>query len=72
MGLLDPWRRMTRRYSAVSGAKQALVEEGRDTAALSRRARLVWARFMAFCYVDDAYGISELLGNRPHVLADCL
>ena len=48
------------------------MEVGLDTTALSRRARLVWARFMAFCYVDDAYGIRELLGNRPHVLADCL
>ena len=72
MGLLDPWRRMACRYRAVSGAKQSLSGDGFETESLSRRARLVWARFMAFCYVDDAYGISELLGNRPHIFADCL
>ena len=48
------------------------IEDGLGTKSLSRRARLVWARFMAFCYVDDVYGISKLLGNRPHIFADCL
>ena len=70
--MMDPWRRMIRRYGAVGGARAALLEDGRDTVSLMKRARLVWSRFLAFCYVDDAYALSELLGNRPHQLADVL
>ena len=70
--MMHPWQRMTRRYLAVGNAKASLQEDGLDWQPLMKRARLVWARFLAICYVDDTYALSEMLGSRPQQLADLL
>ena len=69
--VMQPWRRMSRRYAMLARV-QSMLGKGLARDTFLKRAGLVWSSFLAFCYVDDAYGLSELLGGRPQTLARVL